>query len=136
MLAEGAAVPGAVCSAASRFQVRPLEEALCQDTLWPETHKLYGHGNDVYALAACPRGSALVSASRAQSAASAEIRVWDCGHADYAQCQTLHGHALTVTQMRFSRDGAFLLSVSRDRSICIHRALHLAAGAARTRTAA
>lgn len=102
---------------------------LGQSTLWPEVHKLYGHGNDVYSLAACPRGTALVSSSKAQSAASAELRVWDCRHPDFVQAQVLPGHKLTVTQLRYSADGRFLLSASRDRSVCIYRAIHLEAGA-------
>lgn len=80
--------------------------------------KLYGHGNDVFALAACPLGSCLVSACKAQSAAAADIRVWDV-HAAEPCLQQLPGHNLTVTQLRFSVDGRFLLSASRDRSFCL-----------------
>ena len=110
------------------LQGQPLEEVLSQSTLWPEVYKLYGHGNDVYSLAACPQGTCLVSASKAQSAASAELRVWDCRHPDFSQVQTLHVHKLTVMQLRFSADGSFLLSASRDRSICIHSAQHHGSG--------
>ena len=94
----------------------------CAATLWPETHKLYGHGNDAYALAACPFGTCLVSACKAQTAAAAEIRVWDCRvpQADLPCVQQLPGHTLTVTQLRFSPEGLFLLSVSRDRSFAIY----------------
>lgn len=80
--------------------------------------KLYGHGNDVFALAACPQGSCLVSASKAQSAIAADIRVWDI-HAAEPCIQQLPGHTLTVTQLSFSQDGRFLLSASRDRSFCL-----------------
>lgn len=103
-------------------QGRPLEEDLCSATLWPETHKLYGHGNDAYALAACPFGTCLVSSCKAQTAAAAEVRVWDCRvpQSDLPCVQQLPGHTLTVTQLRFSPDGCFLLSVSRDRSFTIY----------------
>lgn len=110
-------------SSASRqahaVQGQPLEEDLCAATLWPEVQKLYGHGNDVFALAACPHGSCLVSACKAQSAAAADIRVWDV-HAAEPCLQRLPGHSLTITQLRFSADGRFLLSVSRDRSFCLY----------------
>jgi elongator complex protein 2 len=119
------------CEAVSEekcMQGQPLEETLSQSTLWPEVHKLYGHGNDVFTLAACPLGTALVSASKAQSATTAAVRVWDCRHPDFVQCQTLPGHKLTVTELRFSEDGRFLLSASRDRSVCVYQALHLKNG--------
>lgn len=107
------------------MQGRALEEVLGQSTLWPEIHKLYGHGNDVFTLAACPQGTALVSASKAQSPQAARIRVWDVRHEAFSEAQVLPGHSLTVTQLSYSRDGRFLLSVSRDRSFCLFQAQHL-----------
>lgn len=106
------------------LQGRPLEEHLSQSSLWPEVHKLYGHGNDVFALAACPAGSCLVSACKAQTADAAELIVWDARSPDFDAVQRLPAHNLTVTQLSFSPDGRFILSVSRDRSFCIWRALH------------
>jgi hypothetical protein len=44
----------------------PLEEHLAQHSLWPETHKLYGHGNELHAAAASPDGALLASSCRAQ----------------------------------------------------------------------
>ena len=52
-----AAAPRAVAGA-------PLEEHLAQSTLWPEVHKLYGHGGELSALAADPRGAFVASACR------------------------------------------------------------------------
>ncbi len=95
-----------------------MEEHLAQNTLWPEVRKLYGHGNDVYCLAADPRGRYLASACRAQSAATAGIWVWDVA-GKWVGLGALAAHTLTVTQLAFSPDGRYLASASRDRSVVL-----------------
>ncbi|XP_036331221.1 probable elongator complex protein 2 [Rhagoletis pomonella] len=92
----------------------PQEETLMQNTLWPEMQKLYGHGFEIYALAASPDGKVLASACRATNEEHAQIILWDT--ATWKQIQKLAAHKLTVTQMRFSPKGQLLLSVSRDRT--------------------
>ncbi|CAG9464423.1 unnamed protein product [Pedinophyceae sp. YPF-701] len=96
----------------------PLEEHLSQNTLWPETRKLYGHGNDLFCLAADPRGRVVASACVAKTASAAGIRLWDTR--TWAPAGELKGHSLTVTQLSFSRCGRLLVSASRDRSICLY----------------
>lgn len=97
----------------------PLEEHLAGSTLWPEIHKLYGHGNELYCLAAAPGGRVIASACRAQSAPVAAILLWDT--ATWTPRATLQAHSLTVTQLAFSPDGAALASASRDRSVAVFR---------------
>lgn len=46
----------------------PLEEHLAHNTLWPEVLKLYGHGNDLFCVAADPLGHFVASACKAQVA--------------------------------------------------------------------
>lgn len=46
----------------------PTEEHLLQNTLWPETQKLYGHGYEIFAVAADPRGEILASACKVRTA--------------------------------------------------------------------
>lgn len=95
----------------------PLEEHLSQNTLWPEIHKLYGHGNEVHCVAADPHGEFLASASRAQSASTAGIIVWDT--ATWTARAVLEAHTLTVTQLAFSPCGRYLASCSRDRTVAV-----------------
>jgi elongator complex protein 2 len=97
----------------------PLEEHLAQNTLWPEVRKLYGHGNDVYCVAASPCGRMLASACRAQAAGAAEVWVWEVG--TWRALARLPAHGLTVTQLAFSPSGRLLLSGSRDRSVAVWR---------------
>jgi elongator complex protein 2 len=96
----------------------PLEEHLAGSTLWPEIHKLYGHGNEIYCVTAHPAGRFLASACRAQSTSTAGILLWDTTTwTRYASLEA--AHSLTVTQLAFSPNGNFLASVSRDRSLAI-----------------
>ena len=95
----------------------PFEEHLSQNTLWPETHKLYGHGNEIYCAASDPLGRCVASASRAQSTSTASVIIWDAG--SWTKSQSLEGHSLTVTHLSFSPCGAFLASVGRDRKLCL-----------------
>nr|CAH7738002.1 unnamed protein product [Callosobruchus chinensis] len=46
----------------------PTEETLLQNTLWPETQKLYGHGYEVYSMAASPDKKFLASACKSTKA--------------------------------------------------------------------
>lgn len=96
----------------------PTEETLLQNTLWPEVQKLYGHGYELFSLAADPQCQLLVSSSKAQKAEHASIIIWDTS--DWSLIGKLEAHALTVSQMAFSPDGLKLVSVSRDRNWAVH----------------
>lgn len=99
--------------------VIPLEEELKQKRLWPETAKLYGHGNEISCIAVDFKRKVLVSCCRAQSAKDAAIILWNTNNG--AEFGRLFAHNLTVNEMRFSMDGNALVSVSRDRSYSIFR---------------
>jgi elongator complex protein 2 len=92
----------------------PVEDDLLQNTLWPETQKLYGHGFEIFCLAVHTGKRLLASACKASKAEHAVIRLWDCD--SWKQLQSLSAHSLTVTQMAFSNSGDRLLAVSRDRT--------------------
>lgn len=105
--------------AARAMSIVPLEEDLKQKRLWPETAKLYGHGNEISCVTADTKNAVLASACRAQAAKDAAIILWDTNNG--VECGRLSAHDLTINQMRFSGDGSALVSVSRDRSIAIFR---------------
>lgn len=54
----------------------PTEETLIQNTLWPEVHKLYGHGYEVFSLAASPSGDVVASACKSSTQEHASILIW------------------------------------------------------------
>ncbi|GFQ07982.1 elongator complex protein 2 [Phtheirospermum japonicum] len=95
----------------------PIEEQLAWHTLWPESHKLYGHGNELFSVCCDHDGKLVASSCKAQLASVAEIWLWQVG--TWKAVARLHSHSLTVTQLEFSHDNSFLLSVSRDRHFSI-----------------
>lgn len=100
----------------------PLEEHLCQNTLWPEVRKLFGHGNNVQALASC--GSLLASAAESKTADLADIWLWDtqvCWYACGARFRAIltsigHIHWVSTVLMLHSCDimSAACLQLSLD----------------------
>ncbi|KAL1568382.1 Elongator subunit elp2 [Salvia divinorum] len=100
----------------------PIEEQLAWHTLWPESHKLYGHGNELFSLCCDHEGKLVASSCKAQLASVTEIWLWQVG--SWKAVGRLHSHSLTVTQLEFSHDNNFLLSVSRDRHFSIFAIKH------------
>lgn len=96
----------------------PTEEILLQDTLWPETAKLYGHANEIVSVAASPNGEWIASTCRANQAALASPVLWSCSSNSVSHVFAGYAH-LTVTQVCFSPCSSLLLCVTRDRSILV-----------------
>eukprot|EP00731_Ephydatia_muelleri_P007818 Em0004g156a len=92
----------------------PVEDHLLQNTLWPEIHKLYGHGYEIFSVASSPDGCYVASGCKASKPEHAVIRVWETSQ--WHQVAALAHHSLTVTQLAFSHSGKHLLAVSRDRT--------------------
>ncbi|CAO2830138.1 unnamed protein product [Amaranthus hypochondriacus] len=95
----------------------PIEDQLGWHTLWPESHKLYGHGNELFSLCCDHEGKLVASSCKAQTMSVAEIWLWEVG--SWKAVGRLQSHSLTVTQMEFSHDDSLLLSVSRDRQFSV-----------------
>ena len=91
----------------------PIEEELVQHTLWPEEQKLYGHGYEIFSMAARHDGTLLATTCKSTSPEYAAILIWDTK--TWTQTQKLVSHQLTVTQLAFSPDDRYFISVARDR---------------------
>jgi elongator complex protein 2 len=107
---EGVRGAGATPSAVTPATVLPSasagvgvleEEGLVTSTRWPETAKLYGHVNEMAALAASTDGALLASACRARTAAAAGVLLWDTRTGRRVGAPLL-GHTLTPEALQFS----------------------------------
>ena len=97
----------------------PLEDFLSTHTLWPETRKLFGHHNEISALALAHASQTLASACKAQSEQDASILLWDLE--SMTQIGSLPGHKLTVLGLSFSSNDEYLLSVGRGREGILYK---------------
>ena len=107
----------------SALSAPPPEEVLAQATLWPESRKLYGHGNDLSCVASHPAGTLVASACKAQSAGAASVWFWDPLD-DWKPLGNLPGATLTVVALQFANAKTaaqdMLLAASRDRHVCLY----------------
>ena len=95
-------------------QFPPPEDQLARHTLWPEREKLYGHGYEIFAVAASHDGTVVATSCKASSLDHAVIRLYTT--TDWREVKPpLTAHSLTVTALAFSEDDQHLLSVGRDR---------------------
>ncbi|CAC35846.4 Elongator complex protein 2 [Caenorhabditis elegans] len=92
----------------------PTEDTLQQNTLWPEQHKLYGHGYEVYAVTANPTGNVLATACKSSHVEHSVVMLWSTSN--WSKKSEIIGHQLTVTQIAWNPSGTRLLTVSRDRT--------------------
>ena len=95
----------------------PLETHLARHALWPETDKLYGHGNEICAVAVRADGRVLASACRATALDHAVVRLWDTVSWAQLPGPPLRAHTSSVTALAFEpgANGRWLLSAGKDR---------------------
>jgi elongator complex protein 2 len=101
------------------YSLPPDEDFLTNNTLWPENTKLYGHGYELISVASSHDGKIIASGCKAQSEKNSKLFLWSSENKNLI-CK-LDGHVLTITQIEFSHDDQFILTVSRDRSICLYQ---------------
>jgi elongator complex protein 2 len=96
----------------------PSERDLGTRTLFPEVQKLFGHDNDLLALASS--GGLVASACKARDVEEAAIRLWDVGGEGAERGALKGGHKSSVACLAFSSSGDGLLASSgKDRRLCV-----------------
>jgi elongator complex protein 2 len=88
---------------------------------------LYGHGNEIYAIASSNKGDIIISSSISKNKENSSMIIWDTK--EFQKKQILNSHKYTVTDVNkifnlkfsFTHDDNYLISVSRDRCISIFK---------------
>ncbi|ORY39773.1 WD40 repeat-like protein [Neocallimastix californiae] len=98
----------------------PIENYLCNYTLWPEIQKLYGHVYEIMYVTTTHDFRIAASVNKAAKPEHATIRLWNTKTwKEYPK--PLTGHTLTITSLAFSSDDVYLVSVGRDRSWSLYK---------------
>ena len=95
----------------------PLEGQLADHTLWPEIKKMFGHTSDVMCMSISHRGDILASACKGRNPETSSIILWNT--TTMSQMGKIMSHESTVVCIRFSPSDRFIMSVSKDRGLCI-----------------
>jgi len=101
------------------YSIPPDEDFLTNNTLWPESNKLFGHGYEIISLSVSHDGRIIASGGKSQSEKHSKLFLWSSEKNNLIA--KLDGHTLTIVQIEFSNDDEFILTVSRDRSLCLYR---------------
>ena len=101
------------------YSIPPNEDFLCNNTLWPEEKKIYGHGNEIFSSDISHNGKYFVSGEKSQREKNSKLHFWNIE--DGKLIKKLDGHNLTIAQIEFSPNDNFILSCSRDRSWCLYK---------------
>lgn len=101
------------------YKKPPIEDYLVKHTLWPEINKMYGHGYEIVSIDTSPDGSVIASSCKSQTADHSAVFLWNPQTCQMTQ--KLEAHNYTVLQVRFSRSGKYLATVSRDRQAAVWR---------------
>jgi len=101
----------------TNFNIPPDEDFLYNNCLWPEHSKLYGHGYEIISIGVSHDGNLIASGGKSQTEKHSKLFLWDSLKNKLSK--KLDGHVLTIVQIEFSYDDNYILTVSRDRSLCL-----------------
>ncbi|KAF0274429.1 hypothetical protein FOG51_00655 [Hanseniaspora uvarum] len=106
----------------------PLEDQLQRFTLFPEIEKLYGHGFEISCFDYDKTSNILASCNKSNTKKNSQIKIFNLN--DYTLMSTIimEFHNLTITSLKFSPCGEYLLSCSRDRTWCVWKKVVLESG--------
>eukprot|EP00727_Mastigamoeba_balamuthi_P001187 m51a1_g11065 putative elongator complex protein 2-like (763) ;mRNA; f:537366-539654 len=98
----------------------PLEDHLVQNTLWPESSKLYGHAAELTCIATCASHSLAASGCAASRPSESGVCIWDPTESSSPK-QVLEAHTAAPSALAFSNSGNRLASVAQDLSLAVWR---------------
>lgn len=106
----------------------PLEDQLQRFTLYPEIEKLYGHGFEISCFDYDKTSNILASCNKSNSKKNSQIKIFNLDDYTLKSNIIMEFHNLTITSLKFSPCGEYLLSCSRDRTWCVWKKVVLESG--------